>query len=190
MSPRWSLVVCSILTLLAAGCSSLRNTPARNVEVIAEGSGQFPDSLSGRWKADRDGWEFVFERHGGIASAVISLGRVRVTPGRKTVVPTRTGGEAVFDPGPWTVHYVPSTRELTIKITMDYVRVEMAGNTLEGNSTDVFSGALSPAEGIWQAEWTTFTDYTARTPDHEVIDLSTDPIYGETKHLTFQKVQE
>ena len=73
---------------------------------------------------------------------------------------------------------------------MDYVRVEMGENTLEGKSSDVFAGTVTPSEGLWQAEWTTFTDYTARTPQGHTFKLATDAMYGESKLLTFRKIQE
>jgi hypothetical protein len=70
---------------------------------------------------------------------------------------------------------------------MDHVRVEMGGDMLEGSSTDVFTGPISPAFDTWPAEWTSFTRYTAHTPQGTSFDLSTDPTYGETKPLTFSR---
>jgi hypothetical protein len=86
------------------------------------------------------------------------------------------------------VHYAPRTGELTVKITMDHVRVEMAGNIVEGSSTDTFVGPIASTDRTWQTEWTTFTRYVACTSNNASFDLSTDPIYGETKPLIFEKV--
>ncbi|OHB66972.1 MAG: hypothetical protein A2Y76_08425 [Planctomycetes bacterium RBG_13_60_9] len=71
---------------------------------------------------------------------------------------------------------------------MDHIRVEMAGNIVEGSSTDVFVGPASSTKGTWQTQWTTFTRYAARTGDNASVDLSTDPTYGETKPLTFERI--
>ncbi|MBN1510653.1 MAG: hypothetical protein JXB13_01435, partial [Phycisphaerae bacterium] len=86
------------------------------MSVSIEGGGRFPAVLAGRWKSDQHGWDFAFEPDGRISSAVISLGRVTVVPGRTSTVPTQSGDQAVFTPGPWTVHYEPDTRMLTVKI--------------------------------------------------------------------------
>ena len=155
------LTVCLITVLTLAGCGTCPTTLQDNVTVTVEGPGRFPAELAGRWRADRDGWELVFEPDGHIASAVISLGRVRVVPGQTTTRATRSGGQSEFKPGPWTVSYEPATGELTVKIVMDHVRVEMADTVIEGTSTDAFSGAISPTDGLWQVQWTTFTQYTA-----------------------------
>jgi hypothetical protein len=173
--------------LLLTGCNRPVDDPAVGVKAVVESTQELPDFLAGRWTADQHGWELVFERDGHISSAVVSLGRVRIVPGRTTTMPTRGGSEAVFTPGPWLVHYESDTRVLTVKITLDHVRLEMAGNILEGSSTDVFAGPISPAGDTWQAQWTTFTHYTAHTPESTSFDLSTDPVYGETKPLVFQK---
>ena len=73
---------------------------------------------------------------------------------------------------------------------MDRVRVEMGGNIIEGSSADVFAGLISPSEGTWQTQWTTFTRYTGHAPGKATFDLSTDPTYGETKPLTFRRVAD
>jgi hypothetical protein len=179
-----------LLLSLSAGCHGPSKGTASGVEVVVEDKGTFPRAIQGRWQADRDGWQITFEENGQISGITASLGRVQVIPGRRTTVPTRSGGEGVFVPGLWTVHYIPDTAELTVKIAMDEVRVEMGDNTLEGKSTDIFAGKVDLAEGLWQAEWTTFTDYKAHTGEGLTVNLSTDPVYGESKLLTFKKVQE
>ena len=189
MKWKWASVF-GLGVVLIVGCSRPLNERAGNVKVIVEGGGKFPSSLAGRWQASQHGWEFEFEPDGRIASAIVSLGRVRVVPGRTTTTPTRSGHQAVFTPGPWTVHYVPSTRELTVEIIMDHVRVEMGGNTLEGSSTDTFVGPVAASNRAWQVQWTTFTRYLARTSDGASVHLSTDPTYGETKSLTFEKTDD
>jgi len=182
--------LCLVAVALANGCHSVPAKNTSGVDVQIEGQGAFPAALAGRWKADRDGWEFVFASDGQLLSAVHSLGRVAITPGQKVTLPTRGGGKSVFEPGEWTVHYVPETHQLTLKIAMTHVRIDMAGTILEGATKDVFSGTIQPDEGIWQVQWTAFNRYTVRTPDRPAKDLSTDETYGETKALTFHKVPQ
>ena len=182
----WALVLGLGISLLG-GCSPPLHRPPDRVRVVVEGGDPFPSALAGRWTARQHGWEFQIEPDGRISWAILSLGRVRVVPGRTTALPTKSGGRAVFTPGVWIVHYRPNTRELTLEVTMDHVRVEMAGNILEGSSTDVFVGPVAATGRTWQTQWTTFTRYTAHTPDDASFELSTDPGEGETIPLTFER---
>ncbi len=190
MFAKWIFVVWGVSSLLTGGCHRPLDAAAGPVDVVVEGGKTFPGDIAGRWKADTDGWEFVFAPDGRIVSAVIGLGRVRVIPGRTTTIPTTSGGEGVFTPGKWIVHYAPGSDQLTLRIAMDRVRVEMAGNIVEGSSTDVFAGPVDLTQGMWQTQWTTFTHYTGHAPGRPAFDLSTDPTYGETKPLTFRKVTD
>jgi len=191
MKPAWAFAAIAWVTILAAGgCGRPFGRHAGPISVLVEGGGRFPAALAGRWRSDQHGWEFVFEPDGRISSAVISLGRVSVTPGRTTTVPTQSGGQAVFTPGPWTVHYDPGARMLTVKIAMEHVRVPMAANVLEGSSTDVFAGPVLASGDTWQVEWTTFTHYTARADGSTPVDLSTDSTYGEARPLVFTKTNQ
>jgi hypothetical protein len=77
------LIIGLFLTLVTAGgCNRSRDSIDNGsisesdinevaVEVAVEGGGQFPEFLTGKWKADEGGWEFVFEPNGTISSAVI-----------------------------------------------------------------------------------------------------------------------
>jgi hypothetical protein len=184
-----SLAWCGLALLAVGGCHGGAEDSQNGVKVVIEGGGTFPETLAGRWRSNRDGWQLVFERDGRLSAAALSLGQVEVAAGQRTTVPTRSGGQGTFDPGLWTVHYVPDTRELTVKLSMDHVRIEMGNNTLEGKSTDIFAGKVALSEQLWQAEWTTFTDYTVYTPERRAVKLATDSTYGEVKLLTFRKVQ-
>jgi hypothetical protein len=189
MGLRWVFVT-FCLAVLVAGCHQPLTDSAQAVDVIVEGNKPFPQDIGGTWRADRHGWEFVFAPDGQILSAVISLGRVRIVPGQTTTLPTKSGDKAVFTPGRWTVHYLPDSSELTVKIVMDYVRIELAGDILEGTSTDVFSGPIRPAEGVWQVQWTSFTRYKAHTSANISLDLSTPSEDGETQPLIFTKATD
>jgi hypothetical protein len=175
-----------LLSMIISGC----HRPAQDagMSVVVDGKGRFPASLAGRWQSDRDGWEFVIASDGRIASAVLSLGRVRVVPGQTTRMPTLGGGEGMFEPGEWTVYYEPDGSELTIKIAMDHVLVEMGEAFLEGSTIDILSGPVSATDGIWQVQWSAFNKYTVQGGKRSGAELSTHPEYGETKALTFQRV--
>jgi len=173
-----------IILSVVAGCRQV----GRDVEVIVEGGGQFPEFLVGTWRADTDGWEFVFDADGRISSAVISLGRIRLKPGGVTTVPMREGSKGVFKPGEWMVYYIPDGRDLTVNISLKHFSAELGGGILEGRSKDVFFGPISEDGRVWEAAWTSFPDYTAHTPERSNYKLPTDLVYGMSKHLIFKKV--
>jgi hypothetical protein len=77
---------------------------------------------------------------------------------------------------------------VVVKIIMRHVRVGMAEAILEGASTDTFSGPVSPADNVWQVQWTNFSNYQLQMPDGSTSELSTDETYGETNRLTFERV--
>ncbi|MHC4098864.1 MAG: hypothetical protein ACYSU3_22755 [Planctomycetota bacterium] len=58
------LLFCGLSVFQLGGCQG----PKSDVDVIIEGSGEFPEFLVGGWKADKDGWEFVFEPDGTISN--------------------------------------------------------------------------------------------------------------------------
>lgn len=190
MNVKWMFLIWGASAMLAGGCHAIQGGTAEPVDVIVEGNKPFPADTAGRWRADEDGWEFVFAPDGRIVSARISFGRVAIVPGQTTTVPTKGGGEGVFTPGRWTVHDAPDSAQLTLKIVMAHVRVAMGDAVIEGSSTDVFAGPIDSVEGVWQTQWTTFTRYTARAPGKSPVDLSTDSANGETKPLTFRKVAD
>lgn len=187
---RLTLILSYVLLALAiSGCrSSAVNKKA--VEVIIDGDGKFPDFLVGTWRADEGGWEFVFEPDGTISSAVISLGRTRMQPGRVTTVPTQLGGEAVYKPGLWTVQYLQEKRELIVEIVIDQFHVELGDNTLHGRSRDFFIGLVSKDGQLWWAERLSFPEYVVNTQKYHDFKLPFDPEDNPPEGLLFQKVPE
>ncbi len=184
------LVLLGCAVLLLSGCQELGRDKKRAVEVIIEGGGEFPQFLVGRWKADKQSWEFVFEPDGTISSAVIALGRVRIRPGQVTTIPMRGGGKGIFEPGQWTVHYAPASRELMVEISLKNFYAELGKDVLEGKSTDVFIGTISEDGKSWHVDWIGFPDYMAHTAKYPSFKMTEDPNYGILKTLTFEKVTE
>ena len=183
------LLVCGFSVCQISGCQS----PAGNksgVEVIIEGGGEFAEFLVGVWRADKDGWEFVFEPDGTISSAVISLGRVRMKPGEVTTVPMKMGGKGIYEPGEWVVHYFPAGRELVVRISLKNFYAKLGEDVLEGKSTDIFAGPILQDDKVWQVNWTSFPDYIIHTAEHPDFRISEDPDYGLSKTLIFEKVTD
>ena len=131
-----AMLLCYLSVCLLGGCQGhMPIKPA--VEVTIDGDGTFPDYLVGRWKADRGGWEFVFEPDGTISSAVVSIGRVTLKPGQTTTVPMQLGGKGVFEPGRWAVQYSHARRALIVEIVIDRFHVELGDSVLRGRTQDL-----------------------------------------------------
>ena len=178
------LAGCAVFLVALTGCQKA-NT---GVNVVIEGGGEFPQSLVGRWKADKNRWEFVFEPDGTISSAVIDSGFITVIPGKPVhTVPTRMGGKAIYKLGQWTVQYSPGTRELAVEVVVDHFHIDMGPDWLQGNSSDWFIGTVSEDWQEWQARWISFPKYIAFTP--EPSELPVDPNDTITE-LLFKKVAD
>ncbi|HEG43267.1 hypothetical protein LCGC14_2935470 [marine sediment metagenome] len=181
---------CISLLLVIVALSGLTGCqgPAANlkpVEVFIDGDGEFPAFLVGTWKAYKLPWEIVFEEDGTISSAVINMGRQRIIPGQIKTIPLREGGEGVYEPGQWLVRYVPDTRELMVDIVIDHMRMEKSGQIIEGKAADTFIGTISEDGRSWTADWDTFYDYTAYTP--EPTKLTSGPDRDSVVRIIFLK---
>ena len=190
MMRRFVLVLfCCLSVSLFGGCKN--QTPQEPVvEVTIDGDGAFPDFLVGRWKADRGGWEFIFEPNGTISSAVVSIGRVTIKPGRTTTVPMKLGGQGVFEPGRWTVQYSQAQRELIVEIVIDRFYVELGDSVLRGKTRDFFIGSVSEDGQLWPVERISFPEYIADTKKNPNRKLPLDPNENARESLHFQKVPE
>ena len=188
------LVGCAVFLSGLAGCQRPAQTtpPVSGVEVIIEGGGEFPQFLAGTWKADKDGWEFVFERDGTISSAVIDSGMIRVTPSEKVATiatrPLKDGGKGVYELGQWAVQYSPDNRELAVEVVVEHYNLNMGSFGLEGHSTDWFVGPVSEDSQMWEAEWFTFRKTTAWGP--EPLEFPFDPNDNPIDTVVFRKQPE
>jgi len=188
------LVLAGFALLLSslAGCQKANKgvdpaPPRGGVEVIIEGNGEFPEFLVGRWKADKDGWQFVFEPDGRISSAVIALGGVEMTPGKVTRFPTLYGGKGIYKPGTWLVQYSPNTRELFVKVVIEHFYQDLGKHAIEGNITDMFIGPVWQNDDVWEADWFSLGKYVAYIPEPNEFYNATEPEFR--KSLIFEKVK-
>ena len=182
------LLACFLLVPLLNGCrNNIKNT---GVEVTIEGDGQFPASLVGTWKADRGGWEFVFDHQGRISSAVVSIGRVRLIPGRTTTVPMEMGGKGTFTPGLWTVQFLPDQRQLIVEITIESFSVELGENAVKGKTRDFFVGRVTTDGTQWWTERFSYPEYIVDTDKFPNYKLPTDPNENPRENILFQKIPQ
>jgi hypothetical protein len=188
-------LILNVFRILLLGCicfvGGCLNTQKKTsgVEVTIDADGIFPDFLVGRWKADRGGWEFVFEPDGTISSASVSIGRVTLKPGQTTRIPMQFGGTGTFEPGLWTVQYSKEQRELIVEIKIDRFYVELGENVLRGRTRDFFVGSVSQDGQLWPVERISFPEYIADTKINPNKKLPLESDDSEREILLFQKVQ-
>lgn len=178
-----TIITCCLVLSLLSGCQD----SGRGVEVIIADGGQFPDELVGKWRADKNAWEFVFEPGGGISSAVIAFGITEVTPGKVTRYETRGGGKGVFEPGLWTVGYDPESRDLSVEVVIEHFYQDLGKHALTGDMTDILVGPVSEDWQRWEADWFTAKRLVALTPDPKEFSNTKEPEFS--KKLVFEKVE-
>ena len=173
------------------GCESPAElkTNSKPDELSAEAAEGFPEFLVGRWKADKYGWEFIFESDGTISWAAIDGGAIKIRPIERVVtLEGKDGAKAVYTLGDWTVQYSANGRELSVEIVVDHFEVDRISYKMEGYSTDLFVGAVSDDWESWEAEWFHFSETTVVGP--EVFDFPFDPNNNPIDTLVFKKQVE
>jgi hypothetical protein len=184
---KWLMILFGCVFLLFGGCQEVSHNKS-SVDVIIEDGGEFPPFLVGKWKDKEQGWEIVFEPDGTISSALMGPIDKVMKPGQVTTVETITGGKGVYEPGEWMVDYSPTSRELTVKISLKNFYFELGDGLLEGDCIDIFAGPISQDGNVWQVEWFSFPHYIIRTPQtspYVELDLRDN---GFTTNLTFEKI--
>ena len=151
------LFVCLVSLINLAGCQESKYimTPGK-LEVVIIGDGEFPEELAGNWKGDR--WAFTFEKDGRISKAIISMAKAEIIPGKITTV-SSIGGTATFVPGDWLVTYDPDNRELTVKVVMNYINIELDKDAFRGKNEDIIIGTVSEDGSVWETTVNSFPDY-------------------------------
>jgi hypothetical protein len=199
MSKFLILSACILLVFSAVGCSGQTGdkTAASNrtvltekgIQVTIDKGGHFPAFLVGKWWQG-DGWEFNFKPNGILSSIKHTLGGVEMKPYYIAHTPVLGNKEAVFKPGGWFVDYMPSTRVLTVQITVEDFNFPMGEDSLTGNCVDIFTGPVSKDGTVWQATWTHFQDYTAHTKELPNAKLPMRDPEGDVREVVFEKVKE
>jgi len=159
------------------------------VDVEMPEGATFPELMVGMWSAPRHNWMLELAPDGRIASAMIPLGQVAILPGERAVVPMIDSGQGIYEPGQWTVQYDPASEELTVVVTMRYVRVTVLNNVIIGKSRDAFVGQVSPDGQFWEVKWTGFPAYWASTDAGLTWKyLGVEDEYGSTQNVVFEKL--
>jgi hypothetical protein len=151
----------AVLVSGLAGCqepSRYSMTPG-SLEVVVEDGSKFPEFLVGKWVGDKSGWGIIFEPDGTIFRARIAMAQMEITPGKVTTVPSLSGGKAIFVPGDWLVNYSPAFRELSVDLAMNYIRIDIKDDVLQGRTRYIVTGTVSEDGDLWPTTVSSFAEY-------------------------------
>jgi hypothetical protein len=175
-----------LFPFILAGCTN-PVSDKNQTQVYIDGNGIFPSFLAGVWKSDQNDWEIAFKPDGTIEYTVISLGRVKVVPGKITTIPMRLGGEGKFVPGQWSVRYLQEQRQLIVEIIIESFRIELGKDIIFGKARDYFSGVVSENGAIWRTERYSYPEYFVETDKYHNYPLPSDPNENPKEPLVFVK---
>jgi hypothetical protein len=186
---KWLMVLFGCVFLLFGGCQELSRNKSRAEVTIEEGS-EFPRFLAGAWKADKQGWQIVFEPNGVISSAVVPLGGVEVRPNRKTGFPGPKGEPGFLEAGDFDVYYNQQGRELAVDIKIkQFCRYLVNSSILKGSWEYLIVGDVSGDGKTWAGDVFNSLDIATLTPDPNSIEESK-PKFEETSKLRINLGEE
>jgi hypothetical protein len=173
------LAGCAILLLVFVGC---RHTNT-HVDRVIDDNERFPGFLVGVWEVHEPDWGFMFEPDGSISKMVHFIaGEVNLKEGGTYVEGPDPGTYALFIMGPCEAEYEASTRELRVKIILDYYKMVLPEGELEGKSHDYFRGPVSKDGKTWTVEWRSYTWLEGGAPP------PTEEIDVNPEQLVFTKI--
>jgi len=150
--------------------------------------GAFPESMVGVWEAEVSSlgkWGIKFEPDGSINKIIHSLaGPVNVTEGG---VSAEGPDDSYYDfvMGPCEARYIPKTRMIKVKITVDYFIMKIPAGELEGRIEDYFEGPVSEDGKTWKANLLNFCWVKgAAIPEPNLIKAYPEPLVFTKLDLT------
>lgn len=165
------LAGCVVFLLGLAGCGQEKMSPKIwNGEPPAEDAlpdffpdqnhtGAFPESMVGEWEGDVEGnsgvkWGFKFEPDGSISKLEhFYAGKVDLQQGGAYFEGADPNTYAVFVIGPYEARYDANTRELKVKVILDYYLMRIEGVEVTGRCEDYLQGPVSEDGKTWKVEW-------------------------------------
>jgi hypothetical protein len=165
---RWNIfwAACIILAGLT-GCQKSVSTGKSwyHKEFV---KGPLPDFVAGVWKEGRPDvnlpanicvggrgcWDFTLEPDGSISQMRHNLVTVPINVKEGGVLEDFKQGVFTINVlGPCGASYETASRKLKVKVVIDYFRMEVPGDALEGSTDDVIVGTISDDGKVWNAEW-------------------------------------
>jgi hypothetical protein len=122
-------------------------------------TGAFPKSMVGKWEGDVEGdsgvkWGFKFEQDGSISELEhFFAGKVDLQQGGAYFQGNDPNNYAVFIIGPYEARYDTNTREVKVKVILDYYLMRIGGLEATGRCEDYLQGPVSEDGKTWKVEW-------------------------------------
>lgn len=171
-----SCILAVILSLFACQNQNKTDKPA------AKGKSAFPPALAGTWKSEDSRFTIVLSPQGTLSSAVVPLLGAEIRPNKTTKIEMKDGSFSTFTAGDCPVDYDPVTRELSVIIYVEKLRIKFMEIENKGCTKDIFAGKVSEDGKSWLPDWISLFDYGR--------DLPQDPNDAYLGPLPFEKVSE
>ena len=160
---------CAVFLLGLAGCGqqSEKISGQSQLESKETKDDVFPEFLAGVWRADRFNWAFKFESDGSILRLKhMFAGKVKMEEeGVYLEGPEPNDGTfAVFVMGLCEAKYDASSRQLSVKVTLEKFHMRLPGGDLEGRQEDYFDGPVSEDGKTWTVDWREYSWLEGATP--------------------------
>jgi hypothetical protein len=160
--------------LVSYGCVEQQKSGAKLQVIPEKADTDFPEFLAGVWEADDSMWAFKFEPDGKISRLVHIIGvPIKVEEGMYYSENPDYKGSGLFMLGPCDTNYDPNSKVLKVSIMLDYFRIQVADDALEGYSKDLFEGPVSEKDLVWNVEWRSYSALEGGSePDVNEIDAN------------------
>ena len=142
----------------------------------------FPKFLAGQWKPDSSKWILTIDPDGSIPKMRHFIGIDVVVAEGGLIEQWRDNITAMYVLGPCETHYDYKKRELSVKIIVEYYRVDFPDGAMEGSFYDHLRGPVSKDGKQWEVDWISTGEIIGGG--------SMDPNDVEPKKLIFTKVSE
>ena len=146
---------------------------------ISQTDDGLPGYIVGRWKAEQQHCEFVFDSSGVVAFENFLRQYVKTEEGGSYEAGP-TDSFVMTELGPIDAVYDPNSRELKVTIVTEYFRMQILDGLIEGKSRDEFIGQITEDGKTWHATWTNRIAMLDINPNEEVV---------STKKVTFEKIE-
>ncbi|MFA5553996.1 MAG: hypothetical protein WCZ89_09565 [Phycisphaerae bacterium] len=176
-------ITLGILSLLVLyGCIEGQKSLPGHTAVQTETD--FPEFLVGVWESNEFGWGFKFAPDGTISKLIHTVGvPIDVREGQYYSENPDYQGMGLFILGPCDVNYDLQSKYLKVSVILEYFRIEIMGDYLEGWSKDYFEGFISEKDLIWDVQWLSYSMLEGGTPP-DVNSIDEHPVM-----LKFKKVE-
>ena len=166
---------CLVIMLIFSGCGQQGQKTTNPAQVKSKApKAKFPPSMVGVWKEKEYNWGFKFEPDGSISKLEHMWGiRMAVADGGFYEQSKDDYFEGTYVLGPCKTSYNPKTKQLSVVITLDYFKMAIPDDALEGKTKDYFDGRIPKDGNEWHVKWRSYGWIEgAGPPDANIIEAN------------------